>query len=157
MASSKKFVGLRSANPTYEAEEADSNVESIDPLDSYCEYSQSRRELTYVNNQTRARTRIGTGYSGHGVGLNNPDMQNVRDVGPIPQGIYDIGGATTTRGPLTLPLTRQGTDTFGRDSFRIHGDNSSDNQSASKGCIILRRSIREQINNSGARVLRVVP
>lgn len=139
------------------ASETNSNVENIDSLDSYWEYSQSRGELTYVNNQTGERTRIGIGYSGHDIGFNNPDLQNIRDVGPIPQGIYDIGGATATRGPLTLPLTpRKDTDTFGRDDFRIHGDNSSGNQGASKGCIILPRSIREQIDNSGVSELRVV-
>lgn len=140
------------------AEEDNSNVNRIDSLDSYWEYSQSTGELTHIDNQTGARTPIGTGYSGNGVGLNNPNMQNEPFTGPIPQGTYYIGDATTTKGPLTLPLTpRQGTDTFGRDLFRIHGDNSCDCQSASEGCIILQRSIREQINDSGDRILRVVP
>lgn len=129
----------------------------VDPLGLYWEYSQSTRRLTYVDNQTGAKTPIGKGYSGNGVGLNNPNMQNVPFVGPIPRGTYDIGSATTTRGPLTLPLNpRPGTDTFGRDAFRIHGDNSCGCQSASAGCIILRRGIREQINNSSDRELRVV-
>lgn len=134
-----------------------SPVNRIDPLGLYWEYSQSTGQMTYVDNQTGARTPLGTGYSGNGAGYNNPNMQNVPFVGPIPQGAYDIGGATTTRGPLTLPLNpRPGIDTFGRDAFRIHGDNSCDCQSASSGCIILRRGIREQINNSRDRELRVV-
>ncbi|HHT9114741.1 MAG TPA: tlde1 domain-containing protein [Candidatus Wunengus sp. YC65] len=141
------------------AEKENSNVNRTDSLDSYWEYSQSTGQLTHVDNQTGERTPAGTGYSGNGVGLNTPNMQSKPFVAlPIPQGTYDIGSATTTKGPLTLPLTpRQSTDTFGRDQFRIHGDNSCGCQSASKGCIILRRSIREQINNSEDRILRVVP
>lgn len=139
------------------AEEENSNVNRIDSIDSYWEYSQSTGQLTHVDKQTGERTRAGTGQSGNGVGLYNPDMQNKPFVGPIPQGTYDIGRATTTKGPLTLPLTpRQGTDTFVRDLFRIHGDNSCGCQSASKGCIILPRNIRERINNSGVRKLKVV-
>jgi hypothetical protein len=36
---------------------------------------------------------IGAGYSGNSAGLNNPDLQNDPDVGPIPQGSYTIGPA----------------------------------------------------------------
>ena len=36
---------------------------------------------------------IGRGYSGKGVGKNNPHMQNVGFKGPIPRGAYFIGHA----------------------------------------------------------------
>ena len=106
---------------------------------------------------------VGTGYSGQGNGLNNPDMQNAQNVGPIPQGTYDIQqqqNNTTGAGhdlPASMRLTPQdGTDTFGRDGFIIHGDNSNGDQSASEGCIILNRNTRNQIGNSGDTTLRVV-
>ena len=69
--------------------------------------------------------RVATGYSGFGPGKNNPDMENVPDVGPIPRGVYDIGPMhdTTTHGPHVMALTPEpGTDTLGRDGFLIHGD-----------------------------------
>ena len=37
------------------------------------------------------------------------------------------------------------TNTFGRDSFLIHGDSSEHPGAASRGCIILPRNIRDQI------------
>jgi len=87
-------------------------------------------------------------------------MQNVPNVGPIPQGTYDIGQQTTSlnTGPGVLPLSPgTNTDTFGRDFFQIHGDNRQGNQSASQGCMIFNRGTRDQINNSGDNKLRVVP
>ena len=42
--------------------------------------------MTHVDNQTGERTNAGTGYAGHGEGVNNPTMQNVPNVSPIPQG-----------------------------------------------------------------------
>ena len=51
-----------------------------------------------------------------------------------------------------MSLTPQaGTDTFERDLFRIHGDNATND--ASQGCVILNRTIRNQINQSTDRVL----
>lgn len=134
-------------------------IHFIDPAGLYWEYSQSTRRLTHVDGSGRV-TNAGTGYSGNGEGLNNPAMQHVLNVGPIPQGTYDIGqqrdSPNTGRG--ILPLTPQaGTDTYGRDSFQIHGDNSQGNQSASRGCMIFNRNVRDQISNSGDNVLRVVP
>jgi len=124
----------------------------------YWQYSQSTGVISNVNSETGVTINVGAGYSGNGAGLNNPDMQKEPFIGPIPQGIYSIGKATTTKGPLTLPLTpKQGTNTYGRDAFRIHGDNIRRNQSASEGCIITGRNVRNQINHSQYRELRVIP
>ena len=68
---------------------------------------------------------IGKGYSGYLAGKNQPALQRVRDVGPIPKGTYLIGKAfdSPDHGPLALPLLSMGdTDTFGRDGFLMHGD-----------------------------------
>jgi hypothetical protein len=101
----------------------------------------------------------GTGYSGHGDGLNNPAMQSAADVGPIPQGVYTIGlphSPPDHLGPLAMPLTHVSGDIFGRSAFFIHGDNAAGNHSASDGCIILARPIRQQIADSPDRDLQVI-
>ena len=135
----------------------------IDPSGLIWEYSQSTGQLTYINNQTGATTIVGTGYSGNGAGLNNPNMQDAPNVGPIPQGDWTIRpqqNNTTNSGhklPASMRLTPQsGTNTFNRDGFLIHGDNDSGNQSASEGCVILNRNIRKRIGNSSDNTFRVV-
>ncbi len=49
-----------------------------------------------------------------------------------------------------------GQNMFGRDGFLVDGDNSKHNKSASKGCIILDRNIKENISASNDRELSVV-
>ena len=103
---------------------------------------------------------MGTGYSGNGLGLNNPAMQDVRDVGPIPIGQYNIGPGYTHRilGRVTMNLNPlKGTNTFGRTLFRIHGDSPDLDNSASKGCIVTGPAIRNLINHSDDRILDVMP
>ena len=103
-------------------------------------------------------TKIGVGYSGNGDGLNNPAMQSVSAMGPLPQGAYSIGRPFThpTKGPVVMHLTPQpGVEQFGRSEFLIHGDNSAMNHTASHGCIILARPLREQVASSGDTDLTV--
>jgi RHS repeat-associated protein len=123
-----------------------------DPLGLYWEYCQVTGRLYYNNITTGQRTLTGTGYSGCGVGLNNPGMQGVGDVGPIPQGYWTIGPMRNSvrTGPHVLDLIpKPETDLFGRDnSFQIHGNNTCDDQSASRGCIVLDRAIRDVIAQS---------
>lgn len=95
-------------------------------------------------------------YSGNGAGRNNPVMENVRNVGPIPAGTWRIGRArhSPRTGPISMDLTpTRGTNTYGRTAFLIHGDNLT--HTASDGCIILSRSVRQQINQSSDRELVV--
>lgn len=101
------------------------------------------------------------GYSGAGhtaaEGRNNPAMQAVPNHGPIPAGRYRIGAPrdSSNTGPLTLDLTPYAdTRTYGRDLFRIHGNNARDD--ASHGCIILPPDARRCIADSGDRELEVV-
>jgi len=104
------------------------------------------------------------GYAGRNEGVNNPDMQGVKAVGPVPRGRWHIGAPYHSKntGPFTLPLiANDGTkddihQPTGRSAFRIHGDNAKGNRSASHGCIILSRAIREKIWSSGDRDLEVV-
>ena len=90
--------------------------------------------------------RVDTGYSGCDEGKNNPAMQAVHDMGPIPQGTWTIIGppfGTTEHGPNVLRLEPVvGTNTFGRDGFLMHGDNVHFPGTASKGCIIMAPNTR---------------
>jgi hypothetical protein len=92
-------------------------------------------------------------------GVNNPDLCNVRDVGPLPPGDYTIGAPVEhpKLGPFALPLTPAATnEMFGRSDFFMHGDNPAENESASEGCPVVRRPTRETVNESSDKLLRVV-
>lgn len=98
------------------------------------------------------------GYSGAGDGKNNPAMQDVPNVGPLPAGKYTIGepSDTKTHGPYVLHLTPDAAnEMFGRSGFLIHGDSVVHPGTASEGCIILPRKVREQIWASEDRALVV--
>ena len=104
---------------------------------------------------------IEVGYSGRGLGLNNPAMIGSEDVGPIPYGSWTIGPAYTdsTKGPFVMSLIPDsGTRMFGRFGFKIHGDRKGHvgEHIASDGCIILGHATREQIAVSGDTTLEVV-
>jgi RHS repeat-associated protein len=91
-------------------------------------------------------------YSGHGIGLNNPSMQNIQNVGPITQGSFTFGREqdyVTARNHklknamIIKPLP--GTYTFGRGGYMFHGDNAAANRSGSEGCIVTDKDTRDQI------------
>lgn len=98
-------------------------------------------------------------YSGKGEHKNVPTSQNIEDWGPIPSGVYTIGEPrnTTMHGPFVLPLTPDpANEMFGRSEFLIHGNSLVERGSASEGCIVTSRAIREAIHNSQDKELRVV-
>ena len=105
-----------------------------------------------------------TAYSGHGEGVNNPEMEQIPNVGPLPAGTYTIGPPHEPidhLGPVAMPLTPDpSNEMYGRFGFYIHGDTVQMNHTASDGCIILPRIPRSHvndINNSGGdRKLEVV-
>ncbi len=102
---------------------------------------------------------VGVGYSGSPAGKNNPDMQNVAQTGPLPRGTYTISAPRTSphTGPYTLDLTPDpANEMFGRTEFRIHGDSIEHPGTASEGCIITGRHVREEIWTSGDHQLEVV-
>ena len=105
------------------------------------------------------KARLARGYSGNGAGTNNPSMQSVHNVGPIPQGLYHINTPedTPTHGPFVLWLTPDpGNTMFDRAGFGIHGDSIEHPGLASDGCIILSRPAREIIAKSDDETLEVV-
>ena len=104
-------------------------------------------------------TKVAAGYSGHGAGVDNPTMENVADVGPLPCGFYTIGPAYTDpeKGPLVMRLAPDAANQmFGRGGFLIHGDSISHPGCASEGCIIMGPAVRQQIAQSPDRRLQVV-
>jgi hypothetical protein len=119
-------------------------------------YQQSTGKLTAPDG-----TLAGQGYSGNGADLNNPAAEGVIGHGPIPQGEWLIGkfGVHPVLGPISAPLMPcAGNDMDGRQGgFFIHGDNNLANHTASDGCIILPRNLRELIAASNDTVLTVIP
>lgn len=123
-------------------------------------WDQSAGELT------RDGQFISRGYSGAGRGKNNPSLERVRGTGPIPAGRWLIVGPpynSANVGPYVLklfaadePLPDDAHEATGRSAFRCHGDSIKAPGTASKGCIILPRRVRERIWASGDRELLVV-
>jgi hypothetical protein len=103
---------------------------------------------------------LGIGYSGKDWGKNVPATQSVHNVGPIPEGLYFIRQPvlfTVTHGPFVLPLLPDpANQMFGRFGFLIHGDSVISPGTASEGCIILARDVREKIWDSNDRDLKVI-
>ena len=117
-------------------------------------YKQSTGELTNAAGDVVAK-----GYSGAPAGKNNPAMQNVPDVGPIPEGQYTIGTPFNSpdHGPFAMHLTPDpANEMFGRSAFLMHGDSLEHPGCASEGCIIMPRPVREATWNSGDLALLVV-
>lgn len=107
---------------------------------------------------------IAKGYAGGNKGqvpeaVNNPEYQSRHEIGPLPSGAYTIDAPYDhpQLGPYVMNLVpAPENEMFGRGDFRIHGDNSKGDHSASEGCIILPRDVRNRIWLSGDRSLDVV-
>jgi RHS repeat-associated protein len=129
----------------------------IDPLGLLCKctYSQSTGHLKCVDNKTGGLIADGNGYAGAGDGKNNPDLQNVPFVGPLPRGDYGIGPTRNSpnTGPISIVLTYLGgAEPFpanrSPDMFRIHGDSLNHPGDASQGCIVIDPDTRRKISNN---------
>lgn len=106
------------------------------------------------------RTYVGKGYSGAIGHQNKPQSQSLIARGPIPCGLWKVGAAFKHQrlGPVSIPLwPKAGTETFKRSAFFIHGDNKRADGTASTGCIILNRQVRDFVNRSGVSDLEVIP
>ena len=138
----------------------------VDPLGLCWIYSQSTGQLQHVGADGQVDYTVNGGYSGYGIGLNNPALQVIQSLeegdpaGPIPQGNYTIGPAyyNPRTGPLTMNLNpTDDTNALARTLLRIHGDNPAHNHTASTGCIIEGPAVRKRIANSKDNCLKVVP
>jgi hypothetical protein len=105
---------------------------------------------------------VATGYSGaEPDGKNNPAMQQVACVGPLPAGWYDIVGQpfdSPEHGPFCLRLQpRPETEMYGRTGMLIHGDSVEHPGCASEGCFCVSPiTVRQRIWNSGDLAVQVV-
>ncbi len=104
---------------------------------------------------------IATGYSGMGADKNQPADESVKNMGPLPEGLYTVG-AVMAEGPggtgkYVLPLTPDATDVmFGRGGFYMHGDSISHPGFASEGCIVMPYAARIAVATSPDKRLQVV-
>lgn len=101
-------------------------------------------------------------YAGHGIGYDNPKMQNVKGIGPIPCGWYTIGALQNESGlgNDVMPLIPDAeNDMFGRSGFWWHGDEIKNpgKHLASDGCIISHLYDRLHVAESGDNRLQVIP
>jgi RHS repeat-associated protein len=133
-------------------------VNLSDPLGLLCKcsYSQSTGHLVCFDVFTGVRVVDVFGYAGYGHGKNDPDMQGVEWVGPLPRGVYTIGQTLDRNktGPMTIMLMfeRETTDPFpsnrSKDQMRIHGDKKGKPPgNASEGCIVANRDARKRITD----------
>lgn len=102
---------------------------------------------------------VGKGYAGKGPGLNNPRLQNIKGVGPLPQGHYDILAPVDSKehGPYAMVLDpHEDNEMFSREGMMLHGDNPKGDHSASSGCIVMPRWVRDFVWSSGDHLLQVV-
>jgi hypothetical protein len=110
---------------------------------------------------------FGYGFAGHGEGLNNPEKQSLKGVGPLPEGDYDMTQWINQDPHLGLGVivlvARDPKTQFGRDLFRIHGavDYSTHGLDrflhSSDGCICIGNyATRKALWEQGDRILRVV-
>jgi hypothetical protein len=108
--------------------------------------------------------KVGIGYSGHDVGLNNPTLQGAPNVGPIPQGVWRFAEHETGTGhlgPCAIAIEPVfGTTTYNRTGFFLHGDTTEDvlehTKCASHGCLVFSRNVREAVLASQVKDLVVV-
>ncbi len=119
--------------------------------------------MTWVYEQHSGRLRrdeiAGFGYSGFGAGKNNPELERVPNVGPIPTGRYRIGLPFDCQdhGPVSMHLDPlPDTATYGRVGFMIQEDSGRLPGFASRGGIVLARDLRELIGRSDDRTLEVI-
>lgn len=105
---------------------------------------------------------VAQGYAGGNCGKNpegqnNPAMQGVPSIGPLPQGDYTFAEPILQShlGPFAIPLIpAEGNTMFGRGHFYMHGD-TTPSGNASEGCIIMPRNIRNLCWNSDDHQLTV--
>ena len=106
---------------------------------------------------------VGAGYAGgnegaNPEGINNVDMQNVKDIGPLPVGLYTKGVAIphSELGAFAIPLIPDPTnEMYGRGDFFCHGDTLKP-QCASKGCTVWAPSLRHEWYDSDDDQLQVI-
>jgi hypothetical protein len=87
-------------------------------------------------------------------------MDKVPNIGPIPRGDWTIAGPpvdSKDHGPYVLKLNpAPSAETHGRSGLLMHGDSKEHPGSASHGCVILTRAVREDVLAKRRPRLRVI-
>ena len=111
---------------------------------------------------------LAVGYAGYddgdgvpepGEGKNDPGMERVKMVGPLPAGRWAMGPAFdhARLGTCCIPLLPlPGTRTYGRSGFLVHGDSRKQPGAGSHGCVVMPLAVRQQLAAASDRVLEVV-
>src|SRR5271157_4116869 len=112
-------------------------------------HEQSTGKIWNANN-----TYLDTGYAGRDKGKNNPSMEGVKGIGPLPHGTWQpvelfeehpMVGKFAVRVEPANEETLQRVRSYGRDpkSFFMHGDSIEHPGLASHGCMVHQRPTRE--------------
>ena len=120
------------------------------------QYAQLTGNMTDPSGQLQ-----GKGYSGQPPHSNDPSAQDQPNIGPIPQGLWqmvELIPESTSHGPYVIRLEPYPqTQTFGRSGFLVHGERIAPPPGfASDGCIIQVRLVREMMWDSSDHDLLVV-
>lgn len=101
---------------------------------------------------------LGYGYAGHGEGKNNPAMEGVHNIGPLPRGEYRIGPAQKHKHlGLAMYLTPKDLHKMlNRGGFFIHLENPAHPGESSEGCPVVSFVLFKLIADSGDHDLKVV-
>jgi len=102
---------------------------------------------------------LGVGYSGASQYRNDATAQSLKALGPIPAGSYIVCQPVDSpvHGPFAMPLNPDpGNLMWNRDGFMLHGDSVRAPGTASEGCVIMSRDVREAVWASLDHVLEVV-
>lgn len=120
-------------------------------------YSQSTGEMIRPDGALAAVGYAGGNEGKNPLGKNNPDMQCVPDIGPLPRGFYTMQEPVEHRlGKFAIPLLPdKSNDMCSRGGFYIHGDKISDPGNGSEGCIVMPNMARHEMWDSDDHTLEV--
>lgn len=119
---------------------------------------------------------LGRGWAGQNIigknglpvlGLNNPDLSNLHNVGPLPAGRYKLTNCDSEKGPYTIhlePLPNEDETAepyphmLGRAGFLIHGWTMANPFASSEGCMCMPYNARKEIwdQRPDERILEVI-
>ena len=95
----------------------------------------------------------------HIQGRNNPAYVQLHCIGPLPPGVYDFGawGHHPGLGDHVAALIQTSGETYGRNSFYMHGASSVDPLNSSEGCVVVPHDPRCAIEAMNPDTLTVIP